>query len=45
MAYGAFAETKSRYRDLEALVDYHEFDGPHTVPAEIAQAAVSWFTG
>jgi len=24
MAYGAFAETKSRYRDLEALVDYRE---------------------
>ncbi len=26
MAYGAFAETKSRYRDLEALVDYREYE-------------------
>ncbi len=25
-------------------VQYHEFDGPHTVPPEIAQEAVSWFT-
>jgi predicted esterase len=24
-------------------VQYHEFDGPHTVPLEIAQAAVTWF--
>ena len=23
-------------------VDYHEFDGPHTVPPEIAQGAVKW---
>ncbi len=23
-------------------VDYHEFDGPHTVPPEIAGAAVAW---
>lgn len=25
-------------------VDYHEFDGPHTVPPEIARGAVAWFT-
>jgi phospholipase/carboxylesterase len=25
-------------------VDYHEFDGPHTVPAEIASGAVTWLT-
>ncbi len=25
-------------------VRYHEFDGPHTIPAEIAQEAVAWFT-
>ena len=30
MAYGAFAETKSRYRDLEALVDYREYEGEWT---------------
>lgn len=24
-------------------VTYHEFDGPHTVPAEIAQEGVRWF--
>jgi predicted esterase len=24
-------------------VRYHEFDGPHTVPAEIAREAVEWF--
>jgi phospholipase/carboxylesterase len=24
---------------------YHEFDGPHTVPADIAREAVEWFTG
>jgi predicted esterase len=24
-------------------VRYHEFDGPHTVPAEIARDAVDWF--
>jgi len=23
---------------------YQEFDGPHTVPSPIAQAAVEWFT-
>jgi hypothetical protein len=27
MAYGAFADTKSRYRDLEELVDYREYEG------------------
>ncbi|HEX6291766.1 MAG TPA: PHB depolymerase family esterase [Herpetosiphonaceae bacterium] len=25
-------------------VRYHEFDGPHTVPLEIAREAVAWFT-
>jgi phospholipase/carboxylesterase len=25
-------------------VVYHEFDGPHTVPSDIAKSAVSWFT-
>ena len=30
MAYGAFADTKSRYRDLEELVDYREYDGAWT---------------
>ena len=25
-------------------VDYHEFDGPHTVPPEIASGAVTWLT-
>lgn len=25
-------------------VDYHEFDGPHTVPPEIASGAVRWLT-
>jgi phospholipase/carboxylesterase len=25
-------------------VQYHEFEGPHTVPTKIAQQAVSWFT-
>src|SRR3712207_5711951 len=24
---------------------YHEFDGPHTVPPEIAREALDWFTG
>jgi phospholipase/carboxylesterase len=24
-------------------VIYHEFDGPHTVPADIAKAGVAWF--
>lgn len=26
-------------------VTYHEFDGPHTVPPEIARDAVGWFLG
>jgi phospholipase/carboxylesterase len=26
-------------------VDYHEFDGPHTVPQNIVREAVGWFTG
>ena len=30
MAYGAFAETKSRYGDLEALVNYREYEGEWT---------------
>jgi hypothetical protein len=34
MAYGAFAETKSRYRDLEELVDYRAYDGAWTLGFE-----------
>ena len=34
MAYGAFADTKSRYRDLEELVDYREYDGAWTLGFE-----------
>ena len=30
MAYGEFADTKSRSRDLEGLVDYREYDGAWT---------------
>ena len=30
MAYGAFAETKVRYGDLETLVKYREYDGDWT---------------
>src|SRR5260370_42307723 len=30
MAYGAFADTTSQYRDLEELVDYREYDGAWT---------------
>ena len=26
-------------------VTYHEFDGPHTVPPEIAREALTWFLG
>ena len=26
-------------------VDYREFDGPHTVPADMARGAVEWFIG
>jgi phospholipase/carboxylesterase len=32
-----------RLRQAEYDVTYEEFDGPHTVPPEIAQAAVAWF--
>ena len=41
MAYGAFADTKSRYRDLEVLVDYREYDGEwtHMVRGELVKAA------
>jgi hypothetical protein len=41
MAYGAFADTKSRYRDLEELVDYREYDGAWTlrVRGELVKAA------
>lgn len=31
-------------RDAGYIVIYHEFDGPHTVPPEIAQEAVTWLT-
>ena len=34
MAYGAFADTKSRYRDLEELVDYREYEGARTLGFE-----------
>jgi phospholipase/carboxylesterase len=30
-------------RDAGYDVRYHEFDGPHTVPSEIAQEATDWF--
>ena len=30
-------------RDAGYDVRYHEFDGPHTVPAEIADEALDWF--
>jgi predicted esterase len=26
-------------------VRYHEFDGPHTVPEDVAHEALEWFTG
>jgi phospholipase/carboxylesterase len=26
-------------------VEYHEFEGPHTIPAEISRRAVEWFVG
>jgi nucleoid-associated protein YgaU len=32
-----------RLRQANYDVTYQEFDGPHTVPPEIAQAAVAWF--
>ena len=34
MACGAFADTKSRYRDLEELVDHREYDGAWTLGFE-----------
>lgn len=34
MAYGAFAETRSRYRDLEVLIDYRAYDGEWTTGYE-----------
>ena len=34
MPYGAFADTKSRYRDLEELVDYREYEGAWTLGFE-----------
>lgn len=34
MAYGAFADTKSRYRNLEELVDYREYEGAWTLGFE-----------
>jgi len=30
-------------REAGYVVRYHEFDGPHTVPEEIAREAVGWF--
>jgi nucleoid-associated protein YgaU len=32
-----------RLRQASYDVTYQEFDGPHTVPPEIAQTAVAWF--
>ena len=34
MAYGPFADTKSRYGDLKGLVDYREYDGAWTLGFE-----------
>ena len=34
MAYSAFADPKSRYRDLEELVDHREYDGAWTLGFE-----------
>jgi phospholipase/carboxylesterase len=34
-----------RLRDLGYPVDYHEFDGPHTVPAAMAEAAFERLAG
>ena len=31
MAHGAFADTQSRYRDLDDLVDYRDYDGAWTL--------------
>ena len=30
-------------REAGYVVNYREFDGPHTVPEEIAREAVGWF--
>ncbi|HEY8206706.1 MAG TPA: alpha/beta hydrolase-fold protein [Myxococcaceae bacterium] len=35
----------NQLRDLGYGVTYREFDGPHTVPKEIAGAATKWFSG
>jgi len=35
----------SQLRNLGYAVNYREFDGPHTVPKEIASAAAQWFAG
>lgn len=34
-----------RLRDAGYEVTYYEFDGPHTLPPEIAEASVRWVTG
>jgi phospholipase/carboxylesterase len=34
-----------RLRSAGYEVLYHEFDGPHTVPEDIAREALEWFTG
>jgi hypothetical protein len=34
VVYGAFADTKSRYSDLEELVDYRDYDGAWTLGFE-----------
>jgi phospholipase/carboxylesterase len=31
-------------KNKELAVDYHEFDGAHTIPDGLAQEAVAWFT-
>ena len=40
MAYGAFAETSARYRDMEVVIDYRAYDGEWTtwVRAELVEA-------
>lgn len=34
-----------RLKGAGYAVDYREFDGPHTVPAEIAKGAFAWLLG
>lgn len=34
-----------RLKRAKYNLEYREFDGPHTVPAEIARDAMAWFTG